>query len=232
MLRIKSENYKPETKLVDTFRVETKKVVVEMAGRLGFSIPEKLCKKRFIETMVATIVGSPDVLLSKLSYYELILLKRLVEAGPNQYIEEPAPVCNICLQSTNLVFFDDLGDGNSRIRYMICDEFREAIAPFLDHYLTSPIYARRYQLEQFILGVLNLYGIVTYPLLYEMMDAYEDEFPLSLGDVNDYMQNSTWINSLKINVDDGEVCEENLKKSCSTASRFLRISTITVPVGT
>lgn len=210
MLRTNSENYRSDTKLVDAFSVETKKAIVSMAKILGFSIPTKLCKKDFVEAMVATIVETPDLLLSKLSYYELILLKRLVEAEPNQYIEEPAPICNICLQSTNLVAFDDLGGRNSRIRYMICDEFREAIAPFLDHYLTSPDYTRRYQFEQFILGVLNLYGIVTYQQLYKVLDRYENEFPLSIGDVNDYMQNSTLIKSLTISVDDGDVCEANL----------------------
>ena len=209
MLRIKSEDYKSETKLVDTFCVETKKLIVEMARILGFSIPAKLCKKDFVEAMVATIVGTPELLLSKLSYYELILLKRLVEAGPNQYIEEPAPICSICLQSTNLVAFDNLGGKNNRVRYMICDEFREAIAPFLDHYLTSPVYARRYQLEQFIYGVVNLYGIITYTQLYNLIDKYENEFPLSIEDISDYMRNSTLINSLTISVDDGGI-EANL----------------------
>ena len=59
-----------------------------------------------------------------------------------------------------------------KVRYMICDELREAVAPHIDKFLTSTEENSRFVLEQYTLGILNLYGLLSYTEFLKQLTGY------------------------------------------------------------
>lgn len=53
----------------------------------------------------------------------------------------------------------------SKVRYMICDELREAVAPYLNKLLTSQKQSVRFMIEQYACGIVNLYGFLLFGLI-------------------------------------------------------------------
>ena len=90
----------------------------------------------------------------------------------------------------------------SKVRYMICDELREAVAPYLNNYLTSEKQAIRFMVEQYAYGIINLYGYLSYfDLLSMLVDYLQDS--VTKREIADSLANSALIQRLTFEAVDG-----------------------------
>lgn len=187
MLQCKSDHFRSSAKLVNGFALNTKEDLKEMAKIIGLSIPTKLRKDEYAAYFAESVLTFPDIWLARLTRYELTLLQKLVAAGPDTYIEEPQTFMTPSLEVLSLVITDHGYEKDGKIRYMICDELREAIAPHINNLLTSKEHENRYVIEQYLLGILNLYGLCPYQETIKLLKEYitdpqvEKEIPAFLS---------------------------------------------------
>lgn len=106
--------------------------------------------------------------------YELILLEKLVKAGADSYVEGPDTFIITTLELLFFVATDWHYFGKGKMRYMICDELREAVAPHLSRYLTSEKQATQFMVEQCAYRVVNLYGFLFYEKLLEQLHEHHN----------------------------------------------------------
>lgn len=172
MLRCKSEKFRSSAKLVDGLKVNTKEDLKNIAQLLCLSIPSKLRKEEYAAYMAEAVLNCPTSWLPQLTRYELILLQNLVKAGPDTYIEAPNILMTTALETLSLVITDYDYVSEGKIRYMICDELREAVASHVDEYLMSKEQEIHFTIEQYVLGIVNLYGFLPYTEMLRLLDDY------------------------------------------------------------
>lgn len=172
MLQCKSEYFRSSTKLVNGFMINTKEDLKEMAKMVDLSIPAKLRKAEYASQFADAILSCPEIWLAQLPRYELTLLQKLIDAGPNTYIEEPQTFFTTALETLSLVVTDYDYEEAGEIRYMICDELREVIAPHVTNMLTSKERENRYMIEQYMLGIINLFGFQSYQEVVKQLNEY------------------------------------------------------------
>lgn len=172
MLRCKSELFQSSIKLVDILKYSTKEHLKEMSGMVRLPIPTKLRKDEYATYFAEAVLLSPDMWLPQLTHYELELLDQLVKAGPNSSIEAVLPLMPTMLEDLSFILTDNYHIEDGKIRYMICDELREAVAPYLNEYLTSEKQSVRSKVVQYTLGIINLYGFLSYNDLYTLLDFF------------------------------------------------------------
>ena len=160
MVECDSDYFCSSDDLVWNLTVNTKSDLVNIAKLLGVSIRSSLKKDDYVDTLSEVILACPDKWLCQLTHYELVLLQKLVKAGPNTYVEEPNPQYDLMLSITSLIITDQKAPG--KVRYMICDDLREAIASYLDAALAEKEKETQIGIEEIALGILNLYGILPF----------------------------------------------------------------------
>ncbi len=161
MIRCDSKNFKSSRRLVDGLRMDTKENLKMWAKLLGFSIPVNLRKEEYTRKLASAILQCPQEWLPLLTRFELTLLKKLVEVGANSFVEEREVIVVNTLEFLGLVMIDYCDDIEGVVHFMICDELREAVAPYLDAILTSEEQQTRNTIEQYVYGILNLYGMIS-----------------------------------------------------------------------
>lgn len=171
MLKCHSELFKSSVKLADGLRLSTKEELKDIAQLLLLSIPSKLRKEEYVSCLAEAVLTCPDIWISQLTHYEWLLLQKLVKAGANTYVEEPNMIMTSTLELLSFVAVECSLNGD-KIRYMICDELREAVAPHIDKFLTSTEENSRFVLEQYALGILNLYGLLPYTEFLKQLTGY------------------------------------------------------------
>ena len=134
MLKCHSELFKSSVKLADGLRLSTKEELKDVAQLLLLPIPSKLRKEEYVSCLAEAVLTCPDIWIPQLTHYEWLLLQKLVKAGANTYVEEPNMIMTSTLELLSFVA-TDRGLNGDKIRYMICDELREAVAPHIDKFL-------------------------------------------------------------------------------------------------
>lgn len=178
MLQCKSESFRSSIKLVEALKINTKDELKEAANILWISIPTKLRKAEYAGCLASAVLSSPNLWVPRLTHYELTLLEKLVKAEPGAYVEEPYPFFPTTLEFMAFVIVDRRYAEEGKIRYMICDELREAVAPHLGAALTSPKQEDGFRVEQYACGLLNLYGYLPYMDLVELLkDCLQKSVP-------------------------------------------------------
>lgn len=173
MIDFDSTNFHSSIRLADGLRINLKDELRDIAKLLRISVPFKLRKNEYIETLVDKVLADPEAWLSRLSRNELILLRKLVDAGPEAYVEETDFLYESTLEYLDFIFIDRFTPLEyERVRYMICDEVRESIAPHLDKVLAKGEQTFYFVVEQYAHGLLNLYGFLRYSVLDKMLCEY------------------------------------------------------------
>ena len=126
MLKCHSELFKSSVKLADGLRLSTKEELKDVAQLLLLPIPSKLRKEEYVSCLAEAVLTCPDIWIPQLTHYEWLLLQKLVKAGANTYVEEPNMIMTSTLELLSFVAIDR-GLNGDKIRYMICDELREAV---------------------------------------------------------------------------------------------------------
>lgn len=191
-IKYMSELFQSSIKLVDILKMNTKEDLKKMAKILSLSIPTKLRKEEYATCFADAVLACPDMWLPHLTQYELILLEKLVKAGPDTYVEGPDTTIFLTIEMLSFVVtdWDHLKEGT--MRYMMCDELREAIAPHISNCLTSEKQKTRFVVEQYAYGFANLYGLIPY---WELKDLLSEYLPDSMTkqEISEHLSNSLWI---------------------------------------
>lgn len=201
MIGCKSDQFCSSIKLVDSLRMNTKEDLKNMAKNLFLSIPSKLRKEEYATCFAEEVLGYPNKWLSQLTRYELILLQKLVKAGPDIYIEEPDGIVVTTLEVMSFVIVDRNYGQDGKARYMICDELREAIAHEIDKYLSSKELEIRFLVEQYACGIVNLYGLMTYNKMLELLKGHLRN-SVTNHEINESLANSVLIRRLTFEIVD------------------------------
>lgn len=169
MLRFKSEKtHSSNLQLANVFLLNTKEELKNIAHVMFFSISSSFRKADYAKALSANVLCYSSGWMKRLPKHELLILKRLVEAGPNSYIEIDTSPTPMLLEVFCLVWRDPLEDGQ-KTRLMICDELRESVAKHLETILSSGQREAYWEIEQHACGLLNLYGLLPYADMVEML---------------------------------------------------------------
>ena len=200
MLKCHSELFKSSVKLADGLRLSTKEELKDVAQLLLLPIPSKLRKEEYVSCLAEAVLTCPDILIPQLTHDEWLLLQKLVKAGANTYVEEPNMIMTSTLELLSFVA-TDRGLNGDKIRYMICDELREAVAPHIDKFLTSTEENSRFVLEQYALGILNLYGLLPYTEFLKQLTGYL-KGSMTKDEIAKGLSNSMLMRQLTIDIED------------------------------
>ncbi|MDD3036656.1 SEC-C metal-binding domain-containing protein [Bacteroides sp.] len=172
-----------------------------MAKNFFISIPSKLRKEEYATYFAEAVLNNPNIWLTQLTQYELILLQKLVKAGPDTYIEELDGLMLTTLEVMSLVVVERNFSQGGKVRYMICDELREAISYDIAKYLSSKEQEIRFLVEQHACGILNLYGLMTYNKMLELLKGHLRN-SVTDHEINESLTNSVLIRRLTFEIVD------------------------------
>ncbi len=177
MIKCDSKDFKSSTSLVASLRMDTKENLKMWAKLLEVYVPTALRKEEYAEALASGILQSPQEWLSLLTRYELLLLKKLVKAGADNFVEEPDCIVVNTLEDIGLIAVDYCKDTEEVMRFMITDDLREAVTPHLDALLISEEQLSKNRLEQYAYGILNLYGLLSMnELLDKLIECMGDDY--------------------------------------------------------
>lgn len=202
MLKCQSELFQPSLKLVDGLKMSTKEELKRMAKILLLPVPTKLRKDEYVTYFAEAVLTCPEMWLSRLTHYELVLLDKLVKAGSGSYVECKNSFLETTLETLSFIATDCNHMDESKVRYMICDELREAVAPYLSKLLTSKKQSVRFMIEQYACGIVNLYGFLSYSDLLYILVGYL-QHSATREEIADSLANSALIQRLTFEVEDG-----------------------------
>ena len=202
MLKCQSELFQPSLKLVDGLKMSTKEELKRMAKILLLPVPTKLRKDEYVTYFAEAVLTCPEMWLSRLTHYELVLLDKLVKAGSGSYVECKNSFLETTLETLSFIATDCNHMDESKVRYMICDELREAVAPYLSKLLTSKKQTVRFMIEQYACGIVNLYGFLSYSDLLYILVGYL-QHSATREEIADSLANSALIQRLTFEVEDG-----------------------------
>lgn len=202
MLKCQSELFQPSLKLVDGLKMSTKEELKRMAKILLLPVPTKLCKDEYVTYFAEAVLTCPEMWLSRLTHYELVLLDKLVKAGSGSYVECKNSFLETTLETLSFIATDCNHMDESKVRYMICDELREAVAPYLSKLLTSKKQSVHFMIEQYACGIVNLYGFLSYSDLLYILVGYL-QHSATREEIADSLANSALIQRLTFEVEDG-----------------------------
>jgi hypothetical protein len=188
-------------KFADALKLNTKESLKDIARMLKISIPSKLRKEEYAMTLAEAFLLFPEGWLTRLTQYELLLLRKLVNAGPEAYVEESGIFVGNSLEPLSIVVVVDYSAREGKVDYMICDELREAIAPHIDDVLSSKKQAVRFMVEQYAYGLINLYGFLPYLKMVELLNEYLQD-SLTKAEVMESLTKSTLIEQLTFDLVD------------------------------
>ena len=170
-----SKIYKGDYNLRDCFIKETKDTLHDWAQVLGLKVPANLKKTDFAERLEQQILEHPEIWLPRFSRYELELMQSLVKAGKNGSVSDKMPMDKINAEYMCLMWFHKDEDDHSTWHYTMPNVLRTAVEPYLDKILADPIYQKYFDLQQYVLGILMLYGLVPDELMFVLIRRYVNE---------------------------------------------------------
>lgn len=202
MLKCQSELFQPSLKLVDGLKMNTKEELKRMAKILLLPVPAKLRKDEYVTYFAEAVLTCPEIWLPRLTRYELTLLDMLVKVGSGSYVECTNSFLVTTLETLSFIATDCSHMDEGKARYMICDELREAVAPYLNKLLTSQKQSVHFMIEQYACGIVNLYGFLSYSDLLYMLVGYLQNIA-TREEIADSLANSALIQRLTFEVEDG-----------------------------
>lgn len=206
MLKCNSDNFSSATKLVDALQISTKEDLKDIADLLNISILSKLRKQEYAIALTDAILTHPEKWLNRLTAYELALLQKLVNAGPNTYVEEPDVLVESSLEAFSFIITDREAVREGSVRYMIFNELREAVAPHLDKILTSEDRKMQFEIEQYAIGLVNLYGMLPMGEILNMLEEYLGDY-VSRQDIFIHLSKSLLIQRQEFEMEDVDSAE-------------------------
>ena len=152
---------------------DTKKMILENAEWLHIRLNKNEKKSVLAKRMADTILYEPISLLCRLPYEELLDLQKMVHA------KDHAIPCRFSLNwncITQIGLTDHIGSEDDQYQFIYPD-LADALMPVIDKYIDSLVPEKgKVRYEKIILGLLNLYGILSFEKLAELCISFDPEF--------------------------------------------------------
>lgn len=134
-------------------------------------------KDRLLEAVSDYFRTQPQEWLSHLSETELKELRMMVKAGPARKIQVPYSFLPSNLSAINLVDMDvNADDGEDvNLSYSLPGEIYDLVRPYVDDAIKEGRESGRFIVEQGIMGILNLYGVLPFRTFIKMMFDFHDQ---------------------------------------------------------
>lgn len=162
-------------RLSDEVRKDTKWRMEWWADALGLKIPSKLNKADYADKLEEMILLHPEAWLERLTRYELEMFQMLVKAGKGGDVTDRIHQIHLASMDLGMMDFERDFDDRQLFHFTMPDDLREAIAPHIDKVLADPVNQQFFDLQQYALGVLMLYGAVPEELFIAALKTYFDQ---------------------------------------------------------
>lgn len=150
-----------EYTLAELFDMETKPELLRTARHLNIKMKSTLRKAQMVEILTNTILQTPTKLLDRLPWCDVLRLQTMVHAEKHGVMIHKLAMQ---LDSLSLIGLTDhlpVEDNLYSGREVIFPDVVDALSPVIDEYVIANEKNKKYEREQLIIGLLNLYGVLT-----------------------------------------------------------------------
>ncbi|WP_321479860.1 SEC-C metal-binding domain-containing protein [uncultured Bacteroides sp.] len=190
-----------EVTLVKMLMQGTKASIINNAKYLKIKINSSKKKSDLAHEVAHTILNSPLKLLERIPEKEVLKLQQMVHHKKFQVTMNRLIMAEDCIAQIGLSNFRFQGKLDVEF---ISDDLGKALLPVIDHFVSS-YYNRKKkrEQEQFILGVINLYGTLTKE---EIIEYCRKDLPeITNEEVEETIQNSYLLSSIASKTPDEEL---------------------------
>lgn len=163
-----------------------------LAQWLNLSLNSRWRKDEIVDCLYHFFMDDVMVWIRRLPLHEVNLLRTLAASDDSCAVEEYNFFGVTCLEDLHLISSELSETEELKVRFVISKELKQALEPVdWDAVLTDPAQERKYEMERYAYGLLNLYGLLlmkdTLETVYELMnqkltmDELLDMFEESLG---------------------------------------------------
>ena len=147
----------------------------DLATIVGRPFNARMRKEDLVASLALYMTGSPEEWLSRLMERDLRLLKELAGLKDGEKLEADYPDYPSIVEAARLVETDESDEYVKKL--WLQPEIRALVAPHLDKAIADGESSGRFELERLVLGYANLYGILPYERLTELViDFYDQEY--------------------------------------------------------
>ncbi len=173
----KKKNAKDTLEVIMTRNNFNKADLLENAEIMGYNTDHQwddLGVEQIRNKLVSEILANPKTMLVRLPAEELLMLKILKDAAPGMSVSFRQSERAFAISLLGLAEQVTADDEEEKV--FISEDFKEAIRPLIVGVLDDEMVRFRILIEQFLVGALNLYGLLTRSELKRMLkDYYELE---------------------------------------------------------
>ncbi len=156
--------------LEEMLMLDTRKTIINIADMLGIKINKSQRKAVIAKRVSQAILALPIHLLHQLPFREVLKLQQMVHARDHAVPENPSYIMD-CIEQIGLT--DTRVVGKKAVDFIYPD-LAEALLPVIDDFVEkASANETKYRREQLILGLLNLYGILSFNELEELSIIYD-----------------------------------------------------------
>lgn len=185
--------------LRDQLATHTVNELKGLAQWLNLSLNSRWRKDEIVDCLYHFFMDDVMVWIRRLPLHEVNLLRALAASDETCAVEEYNFFGVTCLEDLHLISSELSETEELKVRFVISKELKQALEPVdWDAVLTDPAQERKYEMERYAYGLLNLYGLLlmkdTLETVYELMDQKVtmdellDLFEESLG-----LRNLLWV---------------------------------------
>lgn len=159
--------------LEEMLLADTKEKIVRNAELLRIRINKNERKAVVAQRVARTILLEPRVLLHRIPFHEVLRLQQMVHDKDHSVPIRPG-LLNDCITEIGLTDFR--WDGSCH-REFIYGDLAKALKPVIDQFIREVNPAgSKIEREQLVLGLLNLYGVLSLTELTELCHNYDADF--------------------------------------------------------
>lgn len=158
--------------LIDLLNKKTKEELQNLETLLMLPVPAKFRKADHVQVIHSYLINEPQEWLSQMPYYELTLLLRFVEKGPDFWLEEEDSLVHNMLELIGVVIAAPSEEENGKILFLLPKDLHQVIAPYIKPELTKRENTRRFFLETIFLGIANLHGQISFDEVLDLINEY------------------------------------------------------------
>lgn len=167
-----------------------------LAQWLNLPLSSKLKKEGIVDLLYHFFMNDVNVWIRRLPQHEVKLLRSLASSGDTCSIEEYNFFASTCLEDLCLVLSVYSEKEDLKKNFFISKELQQALQTVnWDTLLEDPVQQRKYEMERYVYGLLNLYGILlmkdTLETVAELMDQ-----KLTMDEILDLFEESLGLRNL------------------------------------
>ena len=158
--RHSANNVPKPVKLKNVVNKTIKEELVSFAEDLGLDVNKNLSKRQYYEQYVQAVLDNPVKVLRQLSLEDLSILDFLKKhPTEGNVVKHQDNFYTPLIEMYKLVDYWD--DNNHQFYIQVPEDLWEAMSPHIEEIMDDPAIQYRMSIENFVLGLTNLYGLVS-----------------------------------------------------------------------